>query len=163
MADGFGDEVLSAADSLDGGVAQDEETEERGGEGAAGSMGRGGVDVLAGKAMDFAGWEAEDVGGLGVVAGGGDDVEVRVPASQGVGGGFGFGDVVDGQPGEGGELGPVGRDPGDGREELPVEGVEGFGREEGGAGAGAQDGVEDDGGDDGGLEFPAIFWWRPGF
>ena len=38
-ADGFGDEVLGAAYRFDGGVAEDEETEERGGEGTAGSVG----------------------------------------------------------------------------------------------------------------------------
>lgn len=55
VADGFGDEMLGAADGFDGSVAEDEEAEERGGEGAASSVGRGGVDVFAGKAVDFAG------------------------------------------------------------------------------------------------------------
>jgi hypothetical protein len=52
--DGFGDEVLGTADSLDRGIAEDEETEERGGEGAASSVGRGGLDVFADEAVDFA-------------------------------------------------------------------------------------------------------------
>ena len=34
------------------------------------------VEVLAGEPVDFSGGETEDVGGLGVVAGGGYDVEV---------------------------------------------------------------------------------------
>lgn len=54
VADGFGDEVLCAADGFDGRVAQDKKAEQRGGEGAAGSVGRGGIEVLAGEAVDFA-------------------------------------------------------------------------------------------------------------
>ena len=73
-ADGFGDEVLGAADRIDGTVAQDQETEESGGKGAAGAVGGGGVDVFADKAVDLAGRKANDVGGLGVVAAGGNDI-----------------------------------------------------------------------------------------
>ena len=145
VAEGFGDEVFCAADGFDGCVAEDEEAEEGGGEGAAGSVGGGGMDVRADEAVDFAGGEAEDVGGLGAVAGGDDDVEMRVAGGEDVGGGFGVGQVGDGESGKGGELGPVGRDPGDGGEKLLVEGFEGLGWEEVGAGAGAEDGVEDDG------------------
>jgi len=61
-----------------------------------------------------------------------------------MGGGLGFGESLDGERGEGGELGPVGRDPGDGGEKLLVEGFEGPDWEEVGPGAGAEDGVEDD-------------------
>lgn len=66
-------------------------------------------------------------------------------AAKGVGCGFGFGEIVDGERGEDGELVPVGRDPGDDGEKLLVEGLDGLGWEEVGAGAGAEDGVEDDG------------------
>lgn len=79
-----------------------------------------------------------------MVAGGCDDVQVGMAVSQGVGCGFGMGEVLNGQLGEGGELGPVGCDPGDGREKLLVECRDGLGREQVGAGAGAEDGVEDD-------------------
>ena len=144
--DGFGDEVFGSSDGFDGGVAEDEETEESGGKGAAGSVGGGRLDVLADEPVDFSGGEAEEVGGLGVVSGGGDDVEMGVAESEDVGGGFGLGEGLDGELGEGGELGPVGGDPGDGGEKLVVEGVESLGWEEGGSGAGAKDGVEDDGG-----------------
>lgn len=144
VVDGFGDEVLGSADGFDGGVAEDEETEERGGEGAAGSVGGGGFDVLADEPVDFSGGETEEVGGLGVVAGGDDDVKVGVPASESVGRGFGVEEILYLESGEGGELGPVGRDPGDGGEKLLVEGVECLGREEVGAGTGSEDGVEDD-------------------
>lgn len=144
VADGFGDEVLGSANGFDGGIAEEEEREERGGEGAAGSVGGGGFEVLADEPVDFSGGETEDVGGLGVIAGGGDDVEVGVAASESVGGGFGVGEILDGESGEGGELGPVGRDPGDCWKKLLVEGFECLGREEAGAGAGAEDGVEDD-------------------
>ena len=78
VADGLGDEVLGSADGIDGGVAEDEEAEESGGEGAAGAMGGGGVDVLAGEPVDNSRGETEEVGGLVVVAGRGDDVKVRV-------------------------------------------------------------------------------------
>ena len=53
--DGFGDEVLGSSDGFDGGVSEDEETEERGGEGAASSVGGGGFDVLADEPVDFSG------------------------------------------------------------------------------------------------------------
>lgn len=76
--DGFGDEVLGSANGFDRGVAEEEETEERGGEGAAGSVGGGGFEVLADEPVDFSGGETEEVRGLGVVSGGGDDVEVGV-------------------------------------------------------------------------------------
>jgi hypothetical protein len=46
--------------------------------GAAGAVGGGGFEVLAGEPVDISRGEAEEVGGLGVVAGGGDDVEVGV-------------------------------------------------------------------------------------
>ena len=95
-ADGFGDEVLGAAYRFDGGVAEDEETEERGGEGTAGSVGRGGLNVFADEAVELAGGETEYVGRLGVVAGGGDDVKVRMAASECMGGGFGLGKGFDG-------------------------------------------------------------------
>ena len=42
VADGFGDEVFGAANGLDRIVAEDEMAEERGGEGAAGTVGGGG-------------------------------------------------------------------------------------------------------------------------
>ena len=141
VANGFGDEVLGAADGFNGSVSEDEEGEERGGEGAAGAVGGGGVEVVAGEAVDLAGGQAEDVGGLGVVAGGGDDVEVGVAGGESVGGGFCFSEVLDGERGEDGEFVPVGRDPGDDGEKLLVEGFDGGGREEVGAGAGAEDGV----------------------
>ena len=78
VADGFGDKVLGSANGFDGCVAEDEEAEEGGGEGAAGAVGRGGFDVLAGEPVEISRGEAEEVGGLGVVSGGGDDVEVGV-------------------------------------------------------------------------------------
>ena len=90
-ADSFGDEVLGAAYRFDRGVAEDEETEKRGGEGAAGAVGRGGLNVFSDETVNFAGGETEYVGRLGVVAGGGDDVKVRMAASECVGGGFGLG------------------------------------------------------------------------
>ena len=37
--DAFGDEVFGASDGFDGGVAEDEQAKERGGEGAAGAVG----------------------------------------------------------------------------------------------------------------------------
>ena len=91
-ADSFGDEVLGAAYRFDGGVSEDEETEERGGEGAAGAVGRGGLNVFSDETVDFAGGETEDVGRLGVVAGGGDDVKVGMAESERVCGGFGLSD-----------------------------------------------------------------------
>ena len=47
--------------------------------------------MFADETVDFAGGETEDVGRLGVVAGGGDDVKVRMAESECVGGGFGLG------------------------------------------------------------------------
>lgn len=95
-ADGFGDEVLGAADGFDGGVAEDQVAEEGGGEGAAGSVGRGGVEVFAGEPVEISGGEEQQVGGLGMVAGGGDDVEVGVSLGEGLCGGLGFGEGRDG-------------------------------------------------------------------
>jgi len=79
VADGFGDEVLRVADRFDGGVAKQEVAEEGGGEGAAGAVGGGGIEVLAGEPVEISGGEAEEVGGLGLVTGRDDDVEVGVP------------------------------------------------------------------------------------
>jgi hypothetical protein len=53
VADGFGDEVFGSANSFDGIVAEDEVAEERRGEGAAGAVGGGGIQVLAGEPVDF--------------------------------------------------------------------------------------------------------------
>lgn len=55
LADGFGDEVFGAADGFYGGVAKDQEAEERGGEGAAGAVGGGGFNVFAGEPVDISG------------------------------------------------------------------------------------------------------------
>ena len=41
-------------------------------------MGGGGIEVLAGVPVDISGGEAEQIGRLGVIAGGRDDVEVGV-------------------------------------------------------------------------------------
>ena len=79
IAYGFGDEVLGVADGFDGGVAKEEMAEEGGGKGAAGAVGGGGIEVLAGEPVEISRGEAEEVGGLGMVSGGGDDVEVGVP------------------------------------------------------------------------------------
>ncbi len=78
VANGFGDEVFSAADGFDGIVSEDEVAEERGGEGAAGAMGGGGFEVFTGEPVEIAGGQAEEIGGLRVVSGGSDDVEVGV-------------------------------------------------------------------------------------
>ena len=78
VADGLGDEVLGVADGFDGGVAKDEVAEEGGGKGAAGAVGGGGIEVLAGESVEISRGEAEEIGGLGMVPGGGDDVEVGV-------------------------------------------------------------------------------------
>lgn len=96
--------------------------EEGGGEGAAGAMDGGGREVFADVPVDFSGRQAKDVGGLGVVAGSGYDVEMGVALGQSMGCGFGFGEGLDGLVGESGELGPVGGDPGDDGEKLAVEG-----------------------------------------
>ena len=95
-ADSFGDEVLGAAHRFDGGVAEDEETEERGGESAAGAVGRVGLNVFSDETVDFAGGETEDVGRLGVVASGGNDVKVGMAESECVCGSFGLGEGFDG-------------------------------------------------------------------
>jgi len=145
-ADGFGDEMFGAADGFDGRVAEDELAEEGGGEGAAGAVGGGGFEVLAGESVEISRGETEEVGGLGLVSAGGDDVEVGVAGGESFGCGFGFGEGLDGLGGEGGELGPVGGDPGDEGEELVVEELEGCGWEELGSGAGSENGVEHDGG-----------------
>jgi len=97
--------------------------------------------VLAGEAVEFAGGQAEEVGGVGLVAGRGYDVQVGVAGGQSVGSGFGFVERGDGEAGEGGELVPVGGDPGDGGQEAVVEGFERVAVEEGRAGAGAEDWV----------------------
>ena len=55
--------------------------------------------MFADEAVDFAGGETEEVGGLGVVAGGCDDVKVGMAVSERVGGGFGLGEGFDGQGG----------------------------------------------------------------
>lgn len=89
-AEGFGYVALGGVDGGYGSVAHDEPAENGGGEGAARAVGGGGVDMLAGEAMDLAGSQAEQVGGVGLVAGGDDDVQARVAGGQGVGGGFGF-------------------------------------------------------------------------
>ena len=78
VADGFGDKVLGSANGFDGCVAEDEEAEEGGGEGAAGAVGGGGIVVLAGEPVEISGGEEEEVGGLGLISGGDDDVEVGV-------------------------------------------------------------------------------------
>ena len=78
VPDGFGDEVFGSADGFDGGVAKDEVAEEGGGKGAAGAVGGGGIEVLAGEPVEISRGEAEEVGGLGLVAGRGYDVEVGV-------------------------------------------------------------------------------------
>jgi len=57
--------------------------------------------VLAGEAVDFSGWQAEDVGGLGALAACGYDVEMRIIFSQGVNRGLGLSDVTDFETGEG--------------------------------------------------------------
>ena len=53
VPDGFRDEVFGPSDGFDGSVAEDEVAEERGGKGAAGSVGVGGFDVLSGKPVEF--------------------------------------------------------------------------------------------------------------
>ena len=78
VADGFGDEMFGVADGFDGGVAKEEMAEEGGGEGAAGAVGGGGLEVLAGEPVKISGGEAEEVGVLGLVSGRDDDVEVGV-------------------------------------------------------------------------------------
>jgi hypothetical protein len=80
VADGFGDKVFGFADGFDGGGAKNEVAEEGGGKGATGAVGGGGLEVLAGEPVEISGGEAEEVDGLGLVAGGGDDVEVGVAA-----------------------------------------------------------------------------------
>ena len=110
--------------------------------------------MLAGEAVDFSGWETEDVGGLGAVAARGYDVEMRIIFSQGVGRGLGLGDVLDFETGEGGEFGPIRRDPGDDWEQSLVEEFDGIARKQVGAGAGLEDGIENDGR----LDFPAVFY-----
>lgn len=150
VADGFGDKVFGVADGLDGGIAEDEVAEEGGGEGASGAVSGGGVEVLAGEPVEISRGEAEDIGGLGMVSGGGDDVEMGVPGGQMPGGELGLGEGFDGLGGEGGELEPVGGDPGHKGEELVVEEVDGAGWKEVVAGAGAEDGIEHDEGRGGG-------------
>jgi hypothetical protein len=147
VADGFGDEVLRVTDRFDGGVAKEEVAEEGGGEGAAGAMSGGGLEVLAGEPVDISRGEEEEIGGLGLISGGGDDVEVGVSGGQMFYGGLRFGEGFDGLGSEGGELGPVGGDPRHEGEELAVEGLDGAGWEEVGAGGGAEDGVQDYGRD----------------
>lgn len=147
VADGFEDEVLGSANGFDGGVAEDEEAEEGGGEGTAGAVGGGGFEVLAGESVDLSGGQAEDVRGLGVVAGRGDDVEMGVAEGQGVGGGFRFGEGSHGLRGERGEFRPVGRDPGDEGQKVAVEDLDCVVWEQGRTGAGAKDWIEDDGTD----------------
>ena len=122
---GFGDEVFGSADRFDRGVAKNEVAEERGGKGATGAVGGGGIEVLAGEPVEISRGETEEVDGLGLVAGGGYDVEVGVSGGQKFGGGLGLGEGFDGLGGEGGELGPVGGDPGDMGKELVVEGLDG--------------------------------------
>jgi hypothetical protein len=78
VADGFDDELFGAANGFDRVVAKDEVAEERGGKSAAGAVGGGGFNVLAGEPVDISRGQTEEVGGLSVVAGGGDDVEVGV-------------------------------------------------------------------------------------
>lgn len=143
-AEGFRDEVFCTSDCFNGCVTENEEAEESGGEGAAGAVGGGGVDVLANEAVDLPGWKPEDVGGLRTVSGGGDDAEVRVTGGECAEGSFGVSHAGDGEIGESGELGPVGGDPGNGGEKLLVESFEGFGWKKLRAGAGAEDGVKDD-------------------
>ena len=111
--------------------------------------------MLAGEPVDFSGRKTEEVGGLGLVASGCDDMKMGVSMGKEMGGGFGLGYGFDGVVDEGGELGPVGGDPGDVGQKVVVEGFDGLGWEKVGAGAGAEDGVEDDGERDRGLEFPA--------
>ena len=123
-AKGFRYIALGGVNGGDRGVAQDEAAEQGRREGAAGAVRGGGRDVLAVEAVDFARREAKEIGGLGVVSAGGNDMKVRVPGGEGVGCGLGFGEVLDGEVGEGGELGPIGSDPGDGWEKALMEGLE---------------------------------------
>jgi len=60
--------------------------------------------VLAGEPVDISRGETEEVGGLGLVSGGGDDVEVGVSGGQMLDGGLSLGKGFDGAGGEGGEL-----------------------------------------------------------
>ena len=46
-------EVGGVADGFDGGVAKEEMAEEGGGEGAAGAVGGGGIEVLAGEPVEI--------------------------------------------------------------------------------------------------------------
>ena len=143
VADGFGDEVFGSADGFGGCVAEDEVAEEGGGEGAAGAVGGGGIEVLAGEPVEISRGEAEEIGGLGMISGGGDDVEMGVSGGEILDGGLGLGEGFDGLGGEGRKLGPVGRDPRHMGEEVEVEDVDGGRWEEVVAGAGAEDRVED--------------------
>jgi len=53
VPDGFGDEVFGVANGFDRAVAQDEVAEEGGRKGAAGAVGGGGIEVLAGVPVDI--------------------------------------------------------------------------------------------------------------
>ena len=151
VSDGLGNEVFGVADGLDGGVAEDEMAEEGGGKGAAGAVGGGGIEVLSGKPVEIFRGESQKIGGLGLVSGGGHDVEVGVSGGQMLDGGLGLGESFNGLGGEGGELGPVGCDPGDMREELVVEGLDGVRWEQVGAGGRSENRIKNDRGRGGGL------------
>jgi hypothetical protein len=55
VPDGFGYEVFGVADGFDGGIAEDEVAEEGGRKSAAGAVGGGGIEVLAGVPVDISG------------------------------------------------------------------------------------------------------------
>lgn len=142
--DGLGYIGFGGGDCLSGGVAGDKPGQERGGEGAAGSVGGAGLDAMAGEpALGTVGGAKEVVGWI-EVASGNDEVEAGIAGGE-AGGGFGNGfPVGDGRFGEEGQFGEVWGEPADAGKQVLLEAEKPLWRQEFVSGGGAEDRVEDD-------------------
>ncbi len=140
MLHGMGDVALGRGNGVNPGEAEQSMCEKCGGEGTAGAVSAGGVDVGARKPVEAVA-VVEQVCGLGQMAAGEDDVEIGMCGVQMTRAELHVLWSVAGDAGEGCGFGQVGCD-GVGEGEEGAEGVDGV--EQGCAGAGAEDGVEDD-------------------
>lgn len=100
MADSLGDKVFGPSDGLQWGVSKDQVAEQRGGKGTTCAVGGVGFDVFSSVPVHLSRGQEEKIGGLRVFAGGGDDVQMRVPLSQRVGSSLGLGESLDWKSGQ---------------------------------------------------------------
>ncbi len=95
ITNGFRDKVFGPSDGLHRGVAKDQMTEQRGGKRATRTMGGVGFDVVPGVPMHFSRRQQKEIGGLRVIAGGGNNVQMGVPLRQCVGSSLSLGETLD--------------------------------------------------------------------